>query len=160
MGSRKKRGRGQGKGGNSTRSRVASPPRPANRPSVRTDELVDYILTELIGGQLLGVLLRPPNMPHRATFWRWRQDDPELDRRYWAAMKASAEARAERPIEAAEDLDLDPRTAANIIRANLAYAGKLDPQRYGDRLEHAVGEATGKTLADLVVAARAARARP
>lgn len=157
-----KRGRGRGKGGNSTRSLVdpKRPPRAVCRPTVRSENLVEEVLERVIEGEMLGVILRPTDMPHRATWWRWCEADPALSRRYDNATRLSSHPLGERGLVVAEeapDIGMDPRHANNIGQRSQWLAARRNPAVYGDRLEHAVDPTSGKTIADILVAARQLR---
>lgn len=123
---------------------------------------MEHVLERVADGELLKVILAPPEMPHRATWWRWVREDPELERRWKLARDMRADSLAEDSVHVADEgakRGEDPRNTGFRVRSRQWLAAREAPARYGDRLEHAVGDATGKTLADVLVAARARRAQ-
>ena len=67
----------------------------AGRPTLFTDELADYIVSEITSGRSLRTICAVDGMPDKATVFRWLEKYPEFATKYARAREFQAEANAE-----------------------------------------------------------------
>lgn len=113
---------------------------PINKPFSKwteyTDELAQEICARLSDGESLIHICDSERMPTRQTVLNWRNKRPEFDAMYLNARREQAEFYAEKGLELAmnaKDAGLG-RLAWDALRWT---AGRLRPDLYGDKLQHA-----------------------
>lgn len=101
------------------------------KPTEYDPLLAEQIVERLANGDMLPVICKDRDMPLPATFLRWVELDPELEKAYIRARRFSAEINLDLMIVAAEGKN----SAISGIqsRALLSYVEKTDPARYGPR---------------------------
>jgi len=102
------------------------------RPSLKTQELVDELLSRLIlcDSGLEGVC-KADDMPSALTVLRWVREDEEFRKEYVRAREGAGEIQAFRAMNAAINAD-DPQKARLEYDARKWAAGKLHGKWYGD----------------------------
>lgn len=134
------------------------------RPSDYTEKLALVICTQLADGNSLVSICREPEMPHRATVFRWLQDREDFRDMYVRAREAQADKLAEETIEIADEEvtmvrrskhtygakpkdDADENdievvfdsaaVARNRLRVDARkwMAAKLAPKKYGEKVQ-------------------------
>lgn len=126
-----------------------------------TAEIAELIISGIYDVKPLIRLLKDHEVNSR-SFYEYLAKVPNYPRLYQIAQQARAELLADEIIEIA-DTDLDPIRARNRIEARKWYASKMQPQKYGDRIDinltetvdirGALSEARSRVLADVVVLA-------
>jgi hypothetical protein len=107
-------------------------------------ELVDAICARMEQGEALEVICREPGMPASRTVRDWREQDPEIAKKFDAARDAGYDAIARRARMTARgkgeeeggDSTNDVQRDKLIIDTDLKLLSKWDPRRYGDKIEH------------------------
>lgn len=74
-----------------------------SRPTIRTDELEDEILSRIVAGESLNAICKEDGKPHIATVLRWLGADEGFATRYARAREMQAENLADQMIEIADD---------------------------------------------------------
>jgi len=104
------------------------------RPSKFTQELADEICRRVSEGRSLRSVCRDADMPTDETVRQWRLADAEFSAQYARAREARAEVLADEIVEIADTAE-DAQLARLRVDARKWAASKLDPKRYGDRLD-------------------------
>lgn len=133
----------------------------AGRPSTYSDEITDRICERLADGESLLSICSDDDMPAKATVFRWLGDKDHQDFRdkYARARETQADTLFDEIVDIVDDgrndwvertgRDGKPFIALNdeaIARSRLRMdarkwmAGKLRPQKYGDKIAHVGGE--------------------
>jgi hypothetical protein len=113
-----------------------------------TDDVIDNII-DLLHTNSLSEICRLPGMPERTTFMKRLAGDPELQKRYAAAIDVRADVLVDEIIEIADDDSNDTVIGENGPRANTEWiarsklrvdarkwaAAKMAPKKYGDRVD-------------------------
>jgi hypothetical protein len=124
---------------------------PERRPVVRADRYDFYppgtigiICDRLREGETLTRICRDPAMPSFATLSRWREADKTIADAIREARRASAEAHADRAIDAVDDATSETATA-DKLRADMRRwtAARYRPEVYGDRVAAEVSGPNG-----------------
>src|SRR5687767_14809845 len=121
-------------------------------PADRT--ITNEMFRRMLEGESLRSVCRDPAMPDRSTFFRWLVADPELEREYEVARRLQAHLLADETLDIADDASNDWMTRErgngtlekvpdleHIARSRLRvdtrkwYAARLNPKKYGDRLD-------------------------
>lgn len=122
------------------------------RPSTFTDEIADAICEALADGRSLRSICSAPDMPDKATVFRWLGDEKHSSfrDRYARAREAQADSLFDDILDIADETKHDTVKGANgddipnsewITRSRLRIdarkwmAGKLRPKVYGDKIE-------------------------
>ena len=113
------------------------PARPgAGRPSSYTAELTDRICNELIEGKSLIKICEADDMPHRCTVIRWLGEHPEFATKYARAREAQADVMDDLILDVASKSTAETAQSDRVkIGAYQWRAAKLQPKKYGDRLD-------------------------
>lgn len=126
-------------------------PAKPGRPSLYTPELAARICERLADGESLRAICRDEAMPGRSTVMRWLVENEAFRDLYAQARVLQADAVAEDTIDIADfgandtytDSDGNKRTDYDVIQrsklrvdARKWYASKLNPRKYGDKLQH------------------------
>lgn len=125
------------------------------RPSKRTTEVIERVLSGLRAGTPLTVICGADDMPCDDTIRAWADEDEALSRDIARAREAGFDAIA---VDAMSIIDAEPervvtmtgddRTESRIDSASVQWAyrraelrlkllAKWDPKRYGDMIKHA-----------------------
>lgn len=124
------------------------------RPSLRTEELEDEILSRIIAGESLNAICNENGKPHITTVLRWLAADADFAARYARAREMQAENLADQMLQIADDDRKDrieiKDADGNVIKTeqnNVAvarsklmleqrrwWAEKLRPKVYGPKL--------------------------
>jgi hypothetical protein len=110
---------------------------PAGRPSDYTPELAELIC-ELLSEMPLVEVCEQPGMPSRGTVRRWQDKDPEFDAkcaRARAAQSDMLDKQHKDTITKVERGQMEPEAARVVLNAVQWRAMKIDPKRYGDKLQ-------------------------
>lgn len=98
------------------------------------EEQGDIICELIMDGMPLSKVCKLPGMPGRGTVIKWLTKYPQFDAQYARARQFQADKLADEIVEIADTVT-DPQLARNMIDARKWMAGKMRPQRYGDRVE-------------------------
>lgn len=123
------------------------------------DEWRERILEEIGEGALLVELCGREGWPSRSTVSRWLRDDPD----FWAAYRLRAREQGADAI--AERALIDARNAKDAALGTLAWraatwhVAKMNPDRYGERVnlqrqEKPISEMTDDELASIAAGGR------
>lgn len=125
------------------------------RPSSYTDELADTICERVSDGESLRNICESENMPHKATVFRWLAANDDFATKYARAREAQADALFDEMLDIADDGRNDwmekkseegdhlgwrengeaMRRSDLRIKTRQWMAAKLQPKKYGDRLD-------------------------
>lgn len=109
------------------------------RPVEYSHDLAIQICAEIASGRSLKrICERDAGMPHRATVFKWMQENEGFLKLYNLAKAESADAHAEDIEDIAEDVrngKLDPNAGRVAMDAYKWTASKLKPKKYGDKLD-------------------------
>lgn len=107
---------------------------------MRTDDLVEEIVTRLAHGEPMARICEDDHMPDFSTVWRWEKDDE-------AFRKASAHAReigthyiADDCIRISDDPTIEPADKRIRVDTRLRLIGKWNAKRYGDKVSLTGGD--------------------
>lgn len=108
-------------------------------------EVFDNIICQIADeGKSLRSILKEDSMPSSSTFFDWLENDDLKSKRYARACKVRADGIFDEIIEIAEHTGEDhtPFTGINVIQrdkvridARKWMLSKMDPKKYGDRLD-------------------------
>jgi hypothetical protein len=116
------------------------------RPSDYTEDKAAEICAELSQGVSLRTVCKSENMPDASTVFRWLAAHSEFREQYARAKAESADAMAEDMLSIADEIEDKivgddrsdgARVQAQKVRVDTRkwLASKLQPKKYGDRLE-------------------------
>lgn len=135
------------------------------RPSLYSEEIALTICDRIAGGESLRKICESEEIPSTVTILKWLSKYPEFVTQYAHARELQAEHMAEEILEIADEARLDTftdddgRVITNqevIARSRLRVdarkwlASKLSPKKYGDKIDHTIGNPDGTPL-DLTV---------
>jgi hypothetical protein len=104
------------------------------RPSIKTDEKLETILTEIVEGKSLREICMADGMPTVATVFKWLSEDTVFSEKYTRAREAQQDTYADE-ITFIADTEPDPQKARVRIDARKWHASKLAPKKYGDKVD-------------------------
>lgn len=119
--------------------------------------IIPKLCERLAQGESLRAICAERDMPNRMTIYEWSESDPDLATAIARARNAGFDERAERAVE-------ECRTAKDAGLARLSfdaerwYLSKLNPQRYGERIQTAQTDVEGNPQPQDPMAAAAALA--
>lgn len=119
------------------------------RPSEFSQEIADIICERLAGAQSLRSICLDENMPGQTTVFRWLADDryEYFRKQYARAREAQADAIFDEILDIADDgsndyMGEDEKYNGDAVQrsrlrvdARKWMAGKLQPKKYGDKLD-------------------------
>lgn len=107
-----------------------------SRPSIATPELQEKILDALIEGDSLRKICRQDDMPDRSTILRWLDGDASFAAKYARAREMQGDYMDELILETANACEPETAPADRVkIDAYKWRASKLNPKRYGDKMD-------------------------
>lgn len=136
------------------------------RPSSYTQEQADSICEHIASGRSLVSWCNEPDRPNYTTVMRWLDAHEDFRKKYTRAREDQADYLAEEIVQIADDglndtyTDEDGNVRTNqdvIARSRLRvdarkwYASKLQPKKYGERLQQEVSGPDGGQLVVQVV---------
>lgn len=116
---------------------------PAGRPTNYTPELADEICEKIALGGNLNRICAEESMPSHETVYRWRRTMHEFQEKYLLATQERSYARAERIDDWKDQVaagTLKPEAANVIINAEKWQAGRENPKRFGEKIQHSGDE--------------------
>lgn len=69
------------------------------------------------------------------NFFKLLSEVPSLDEEYTRAQHARSEMFMDQMIEIADDKEIDPNRARNMIQVRQTYAAKMKPNKFGERID-------------------------
>jgi len=123
------------------------------RPSGYCEAIADQILEYVGEGQSIRTICAKPDMPAKATVFKWLATFPPFADQYARAREACVERWAEEIVELA-DAPIEAMDNAAVQRARLRVdtrkwlMSKLAPRKYGDRVEHVIKTGNAADLTD------------
>ena len=127
---------------------------PNGRPSDYTDKIADTICEAMLDGETLVDICSPKNMPHRSTVYRWMDDNQTFATRCERARVGQAEFMDHKIMKEAKEATPENVQVAKVrISAYQWRAAKLNPKRYGDKID--VEHSADENLADALAKATA-----
>lgn len=108
------------------------------RPSSFTQDTADTICERLATGESLRTICKDDAMPDQRTVFRWLADEErELFRQQYArARELQADALFDEILDLADGGTADVQRDRLSVDARKWMAGKLQPRKYGDKVEH------------------------
>ena len=99
-----------------------------------TPDLGDKVFERMAGGRDLSDILTDPDMPPISTFYRWKDEIPELGKQCARGREALAEFEMKRAKDIADGCKTDNVDVARIQLSHLQWRiPKIAPRTYGDR---------------------------
>jgi hypothetical protein len=123
-------------------------PAKMGRPTTYTQELADDLIEHMAGGRSVASWCAKDGHPHVATVLRWTAAHPDFREAYARAREFHADAIFDEIVDIADDktgdwietdkgMRYNPEAAARSrvrVEARLKVAGRLNPQRYSERV--------------------------
>lgn len=112
--------------------------KPKGRPSIYTDNIFNSICDQLADGKSLKRICEADDMPDKATFYNWINNNQDLLDKYARAKDDASDALAEDIQNIADDVlsgKYEPNNARVAIDAKKWIASKLKPKKYGDKID-------------------------
>ena len=124
---------------------------PSGRPSSYTDQVADEICLRISEGQSLNSICQSEGMPILRTVLNWLSKPEHVSflSRYARARMQQADVMDGLILDVASRVlsgDIDPRAGDVVMKAYQWRAGRLDPKRYGDRIENRLADPDGNAL--------------
>lgn len=121
-----------------------------------TDDLVEELIERMESGETITAITKDPRMPSAATLWRWEDKQDELGERITRARERGYQARADAIMDRVK-LCEDPQKGRLEFDAERWYLGKMQPKRFGDKIDVTTGgDKLNRDLSDVEAAARLA----
>lgn len=135
--------------------------KPKGRPTVYSEKKVKEILELVSEGIALWKIVCRVDMPSRTTFYDWMLENPDLRDKYETAKNLATDKFAEEIIDIADDDSGDYIEAADgrivintnkvrrdelKIKARQWMASKIQPKKYGDRIQQEITQPEGVTF--------------
>lgn len=147
-----------------------APPKPIGRPSGYTPDIAADICAELACGKSLRTVCLSESMPGMASVFRWLRDHQDFREQYAHAKAEAADALVEEMLDIADDgtndwMEVHDRegdcvgyriNGEHVQRSKLRidtrkwYAAKLQPKKYGEKVDVNHGIEPGNALYDLM----------
>lgn len=103
-----------------------------------TDDLIEKMIDRMESGETITSITRDPRMPSVATLWRWEEKQDELGERITRARERGYQARADAIMDRVKVCD-DPQKGRLEFDAERWYLGKMQPKRFGDKIDVTTG---------------------
>lgn len=153
--------------------RPAKPAQPAQKakpgnPTTFTQETADAICRLLMAGKSLRAICSHEGMPAQSTVHLWLSRHKEFSEQYARAREVQADVLVDQIIAIADDGSADwvereredgstytviehehVNRSKLRVEARKWAASKMAPKKYGDRIEHAIGDPDGKPIGPL-----------
>jgi hypothetical protein len=108
----------------------------SGRPSVYSQQLAERICDLLMDGESLVKICEREDMPHRSTVMRWMASDPEFATQCARARTMQADLMDDLILDTAKASTAETAAADRVkISAYQWRASKLEPKKYGDKLD-------------------------
>lgn len=108
---------------------------PCGRPSIRTDDIVERIIGELMDGKSLVKICDAKDMPNRRTILRWMESDEEFATKCARARAMQADLMDDKIADLIETCTPKSAVADRVKLAAMQWrAAKLMPKKYGDKI--------------------------
>lgn len=121
-----------------------------------TDDLVEELISRMEGGETITSITSDARMPSAATLWRWEEKQDELGERITRARERGYQARADKIMDRVKVCD-DPQKGRLEFDAERWYLGKMQPKRFGDKIDVTTGgEKLNRELNEVDIATRMA----
>jgi hypothetical protein len=113
------------------------PKKSPGRPSSYSKKIADEIYCRISEGQSLRRICLDDHMPNKTTVLRWLSENSEFRTQYARARENQAESLFDEALDIAREHE-EPAKARVIVDTLKWAAGKLQPKKYGDKIEHRV----------------------
>lgn len=97
--------------------------------------MTETICERIAAGESLRAICSDVGMPSKKQFLKWMSEDASLSDHYAIARARQADHYADEIVEIS-DTEEDPQKARVRIDARKWVASKLQPKRYGDKIDH------------------------
>ena len=104
------------------------------RPSSYTQEIGDEICRRYAAGETLAEICATEGFPHISTLYDWRKAIIPFGEAFARAQELHADTLADE-VKGIADKDHDPQRAKNRMAARQWLAGKLNRDKYGDKID-------------------------
>lgn len=113
------------------------------------------ILDRIAQGESLRAICRDKGMPDKATVFRWLASDEEFATKYARARVQQADAIFEGLADIEDQVlseELRPDQAKVVLWSRHWRASKLNPKKYGDKIEttHELGDSVTRVVREIV----------
>lgn len=98
-----------------------------------SQELADEICDRIANGESLRSIVGDENMPASSSIFKWLGEHKSFAEQYARARETQADVIADEVLLIA-DTEIDSQKARVRIDARKWYAGKLQPKKYGEKL--------------------------
>jgi hypothetical protein len=107
------------------------------RPTIKTEEVINELLDRIMQGESVRKICEDDDMPDQVTIYRWLRDDEDFCQKYARAKEISSHSWVEESFEIADAAmtRTDAEVAKVRIQARQWAASKLNPKKYGDKLQ-------------------------
>lgn len=109
-----------------------------DKPRDYNPEVAEHIITRLENGEMLPTICQDRDMPLPATFLKWVELDPELEKQFVRARRFGAEINMDLMVCVSQGKDT--RRSEIFSKALTIWTEKTDPNRYGPRANIRVKE--------------------
>ena len=110
------------------------PSRPVGRPSSYSDAFADEICDRMLDGESLVQICKDPDMPSRASVYRWMDARPDFEARCARAREGMADFLVDEIQELADDTTEENVQSMKVkISTKQWRAMKMAPRIYGER---------------------------
>jgi hypothetical protein len=124
-----------------------APSRPVGRPSTYSDEVAEIICDRMINGESLVQICADPEMPSRASVYRWMDARPDFEAQCARAREGLAEFELHQLKELADNCTEEN---VNSTKAKLNHHQwrlmKIAPRTFGERIQTALTGADGGAI--------------
>ena len=114
--------------------------------ALNREEIVPKLCERLAQGEFLSVVCREKGMPSRSVLYEWMDQDEGIRTAVARARDLGFDQRAEEAVEEAKSCE-DPAKARLAFDAERWYLAKLNPKRYGERIQTAQTDTDGNDVA-------------
>lgn len=101
---------------------------------VWSDDLEQELIDRLEAGETITSIVEDPRMPSASTLWRWEDAQDDFGERITRARERGYQARADKILARVKACD-DPQKGRLEFDAERWYLGKMQPKRFGDRID-------------------------
>lgn len=110
--------------------------------ALNRSEIIPKLCERLAQGDSLRTICAEKEFPNRVTIYEWAESDPDLASAIARARNAGFDERADRAVEECRSAK-DAALARLTFDAERWYLSKLNPQRYGERIQTALTDVEG-----------------
>lgn len=96
------------------------------------------ILNRMVNGEAIAKILKAKGVHRAMDFYDWLDASPNRALAYARAQEHKAEVYVDECVSIADNKELNPNVARNMIQVRQWYGAKVKPKKYGDRVDISV----------------------